>query len=97
MSCDSCSPKARLSTSPRNGLLVHHHGAKIEKPCWKLLRKLVVNLNKSIKNNYLKFLARLLQKQERPRPQRLPKSSEGALVPNIVTTRSKHEDNFFPN
>ena len=62
MSCDSGFPKARLPTSPRNGILAHHHGAQIKKPCWKLLRKLVVNLNKSLKNNYLKFLARLLQK-----------------------------------
>lgn len=68
MSCDSRFPKARLPTSPRNGLLLHHYGAQIEKPCWKLLRKLAGNLYKANKNNYLQFLARLLQKQKRPRP-----------------------------
>ena len=62
MSCDSRFPKARLPTSPRNGPLAHHHGAQIERPYWKLLRKLAGNLCKSNKNNYLQFLARLLQK-----------------------------------
>ena len=71
---------------------MHHHGAQIEKPCWKLLRKLVVT-NKSIKNNYLKFLG-AVAKVETTTSIALTKSS-GALVPHIVATRSKHEDNYF--
>lgn len=68
MPCDADVPKSRLPTSPRNGPEAHRRGARIEKQCWKLLRKLAGNLIKTNKNNYLQFLARLLRIQRRPRP-----------------------------